>query len=83
LRQNKICIGRRLHRGPQRGELVWRPISRALLGRMLHHPSYAGAYSYGRRRVDPKRTAASNGKVRMRSLPMAEWTVLKRDRFPA
>jgi DNA invertase Pin-like site-specific DNA recombinase len=83
LRQNKICMGGRMHRGPRRGELVWRPVSRALLERMLHHPIYAGAYSYGRRRVDPKRTAASNGKIRMRGVPMAEWTVLKRDRFPA
>ena len=83
LRQNKIVIGVRAHHGPRRGELAWRPISRALLGRMLHHPIYAGAYSYGRRRVDPKRTAASGGKVRMRYVPMAQWTVLQRDRFPA
>ena len=65
LRRNKIGIGCRSHQGPRRGELVWRPVSRALLGRMLHHPIYAGAYSYGRRRVDGKRTAASGGKVRM------------------
>jgi DNA invertase Pin-like site-specific DNA recombinase len=83
LRQHNIGLGGRRHRGPRRGELVWRPISRSLLERMLHHPIYAGAYAYGRRRVDPKRTAASNGKVRMRGVPMAEWTVLQRDRFPA
>jgi DNA invertase Pin-like site-specific DNA recombinase len=83
LRQNKILIGCRVHRGPRRDEVVWRPVSRALLGRMLHHPIYAGAYSYGRRRVDPKRTAASGGKVRMRYVPMADWKVLHRDRFPS
>ena len=83
LRRNKICMGCRVQQGPRRGELVWRPLARALLGRMLHHPIYAGAYSYGRRRVDPKRTAASGGKVRMQYVPMAEWKVLKRDRFPA
>jgi Recombinase len=83
LRQNKILIGCRVHQGPRRGELVWRPVSRALLGRTLHHPIDAGAYSYGRRRVDPKRTAASGGKVRMRYVPMADWKVLQRDRFPA
>jgi hypothetical protein len=27
--------------------------------RMLHHPIYAGAYSYGRRRVDHKRAAST------------------------
>jgi DNA invertase Pin-like site-specific DNA recombinase len=83
LRQHKICMGCRVHRGPRRGELVWRPCSRALLGRLLHHPMYAGAYAYGRRRVDPKRTAASGGKVRLRYVPMTEWKVLQRDRLPA
>jgi DNA invertase Pin-like site-specific DNA recombinase len=83
LRRHKIFMGCRVHQGPRRGELVWRPMSRALLGRMLHHPIYAGAYSYGRRRIDPKRTAANGGKVRMQYVPMSEWKVLKRDRFPA
>jgi DNA invertase Pin-like site-specific DNA recombinase len=83
LTRNKICAGTRVQQGPRRGELVWRPITRALLHRMLHHPIYAGAYSYGRRRVDAKRTAASGGKVRMQYVPMAEWKVLQRDRLPA
>ncbi len=82
-KQNKVCIGVRSHRGPRRGELIWRPLTRAMLGRMLHHPIYAGAYAYGRRCVDPKRTAASGGKVRMRAMAMDQWKVLKRDRFPA
>ena len=83
LKRHKICMGCRVLTGPRRGELVWRPIARALLGRMLHHPIYAGAYSYGRRRVDAKRTAASGGKLRMQYVPMSEWKVLKRDRLPA
>jgi hypothetical protein len=83
LKRNNICMGCRVQQGPRRGELVWRPITRARLGRMLHHPIYAGAYSYGRRCVDPKRTAANGGKVRMQYLPMSAWKVLQRDRFPA
>src|SRR6266852_2458123 len=70
LRRHKIGVGCRVAQGPRRGELVWRPIAPALLGRMLHHPIYAGAYSYGRRCVDAKRTAAHGGKVRMRYVPM-------------
>lgn len=81
--RNQLRMGTRVQRGPRRGELEWRPLTRALLGRILHHPMYAGAYSYGRRRVDRKRTAANAGKVRMRAVPMSEWKVLKRDRFPA
>jgi DNA invertase Pin-like site-specific DNA recombinase len=83
LKRNKIWAGARVQQGPRRGELAWRPITRALLHRMLHHPIYAGAYSYGRRRVDPKRTAANGGKVRMQYVPMSEWKVLQRDRMPA
>jgi hypothetical protein len=41
------------------------------------------SYSYGRRRVDRKRTAASGGKLKMREVPMSEWMVLERDRLPA
>jgi DNA invertase Pin-like site-specific DNA recombinase len=83
LKRHNIHFGRRVLQGPRRGELVWRLITRALLSRMLHHPIYAGAYSYGRRRIDRKRTAASGGKVRMQYVPMAEWKVLQRDRLPA
>src|ERR1700730_18419249 len=32
LKRNKICMGTRVQQGPRRGELVWRPITRALLG---------------------------------------------------
>jgi len=83
LTRNQILLGMRVQRGPRRGELEWRPLTRAMLGRMLHHPIYAGAYSYGRRRVDRKRTAANAGKLRMQAVPMSEWKVLQRDRFPA
>ena len=38
LRRHRINVGCRVQQGPQRGDLVWRPVSRALLGRMLHHP---------------------------------------------
>jgi DNA invertase Pin-like site-specific DNA recombinase len=81
--RNKIHLGMRHHQGPRRGQLEWRLPSRDTLYRMLHHPIYAGAYSYGRRRVDHKRTAASGGKVKMREVPMSEWIVLQRDRLPA
>jgi DNA invertase Pin-like site-specific DNA recombinase len=83
LDQNKIRLGMRIHRGPRRGQLEWRRPGPGTLSRMLHHPIYAGAYSYGRRRVDHKRTAASGNKLKMREVPMSEWLVLERDRLPA
>jgi DNA invertase Pin-like site-specific DNA recombinase len=83
LARNQIRLGIRAHRGPRRGQLEWRLPTPGMLSRMLHHPIYAGAYSYGRRRVDYKRTAASGGKLKMREVPMSEWMVLERDRLPA
>ncbi len=81
--RNQIRLGMRVHRGPRRGQLEWRLPTPGMLGRMLHHPIYAGAYSWGRRRVDHKRTAASAGKLKMREVPMSEWIVLQQDRLPA
>jgi DNA invertase Pin-like site-specific DNA recombinase len=81
--RNQIRLGMRAHRGPRRGQLEWRLPTPGMLGRMLHHPIYAGAYSWGRRRVDRKRTAAGAGKLKMREVPMSEWIVLQRDRLPA
>ncbi len=81
--RNGIGVGIRVHRGPRRGQLEWHRPTAGMLSRMLHHPIYAGAYSYGRRRVDHKRTATSGGKIKMREVPMSEWMVLQRDRLPA
>jgi DNA invertase Pin-like site-specific DNA recombinase len=81
--RNRIRLGMRHHRGPRRGQLEWRLPGPGTVSRMLHHPIYAGAYSYGRRRVDHKRTAAGGGKIKMREAPMSEWLVLEWDRLPA
>ncbi len=85
LLRDGIGLGIRVHRGPRRGQLEWHAPTPGMLSRMLHHPIYAGAYSYGRRRVDPKRTAVIDGKRRfkMREAPMSEWMVLQQDRVPA
>ena len=83
LLRNRIRLGMRVQRGARRGQLEWRPPTRATLARMLHHPIYAGAYSYGRRRVDRKRTASDEVRAKIREVPMSNWTVLQTDRLPA
>jgi DNA invertase Pin-like site-specific DNA recombinase len=40
----------RLHSGPRKGEIMWRGLSRSRVMEVLHNPSYAGAYCYGRRK---------------------------------
>ena len=46
-------LGVRLREGPAQGTLEWRRPNRMTLQNMLKHPIYAGAYTYGRRQVDP------------------------------
>src|SRR5271157_2399353 len=81
--RNKIRLGMRVQRGARRGQLEWRRPTLGTVARILHHPIYAGAYSYGRRRVDHKKSASGGTKVKIREMPMSEWTVLQTDRMPA
>jgi len=83
LRQHHILVGVREHRGPERGQLLWRRPNSATLQGMLHHPLYAGAYVHGRRMTNPrKRVPGRRGSGRAWSSP-ADWHVLLKDRLPA
>lgn len=69
--------------GPNRGELEWRRPNRATLSNLLHHPSYAGAYRFGHRPIDPRRKQPgrpNTGKLVRRP---EDCLVLIRDRLPA
>jgi DNA invertase Pin-like site-specific DNA recombinase len=81
LRQG-IALPVRPRGGPNKGELDWRRPRSATLCQLLHHPFYAGAYAYGRRRSDPKAryTGARNGGKKWQ--PMDQWQVLLHDRLP-
>ena len=81
--QHAIQLGMRERHGPARGELVWRRPSRATLQTILQHPSYAGAYVYGRRRVDLRRQRAGRPATGRTVVGREEWLVLLRDRLPA
>jgi DNA invertase Pin-like site-specific DNA recombinase len=78
-----ILLGRRVQRGPRAGELEWVRPTLPRVARILHHPIYAGAYVYGRRATDRKRTASGTGKRRMRWMPREAWQVFLRERLPA
>jgi DNA invertase Pin-like site-specific DNA recombinase len=82
VRQN-INLPIRAKSGPNQGNLEWRRASIHTLSQVLHHPIYAGAYTYGRRPVDPKAkyTSPKNRKQSWKSL--AECKVFLKDRLPA
>ena len=70
--------------GSARASWSWRRPNRPTLHNLLRNPLYAGAYAYGRRRVDPRQAHAGSGRDTGRvSLPPRQWTVLLKDRLPA
>jgi DNA invertase Pin-like site-specific DNA recombinase len=81
LRDQHVCLGFRVPPGDAQGQLHWRPATWSAVFGILKSPLYAGAYVYGRRQVDPRRTLT--GQARVRSVPSEQWKVLLRDRLPA
>ena len=80
---HKIRLGFRPHYGPNRGQLEWRRPNRPTLQNILHHPIYAGAYSYGRRPVDPRRKIPGRPSTGRTVVPATECAVLLKDHLPA
>src|SRR5690606_1867978 len=64
-------------------QLSWRsPVYRNVIS-VLQNPFYAGAYAYGKARVQTELVDGSLRKVYGRKRPMDEWTVLARDHHEA
>lgn len=81
--QHGIQLGVRERCLEAKGMLVWRPPNRMTLQNLLHHPMYAGAYSYGRRQIDPKRKKPGRKCTGRVVQDPRDWHVLLRDRVPA
>ncbi|HLJ93305.1 MAG TPA: recombinase family protein [Gemmataceae bacterium] len=62
------------------GAIQWKRPTIANLGSMVKNPAYAGAFAYGRTRSI---RAENTGKMRQRVLPLGQWRILVRDRYPA
>jgi DNA invertase Pin-like site-specific DNA recombinase len=74
-REQGLLFPHRVHAGPNKGEVVWKPLvhSRALW--LLHNPRYAGAFFYGRTRQRHN----PHGSIRFQKLPREEWTAFLPD----
>jgi DNA invertase Pin-like site-specific DNA recombinase len=78
-----IRIPVRPHYGPNRGQLEWRKPQPETIYGMLHHPFYAGAYGYGRTRIDPRRKVPGRPSTGRTVVPLEGWQVLRKDTVPA
>ena len=71
MHREEILLPSRPLSGPTRGELRWALPSFAQVARILKNPRYAGAFVYGRSRM--QRLSDGTGKVKV--VPMDEWQV--------
>jgi DNA invertase Pin-like site-specific DNA recombinase len=69
--------------GPGKGQLQWRRPNRATLLNLLRHPSYAGAYRFGHRPVDPRKKRPGRPNTGKQIRRPEDCLVLIRDRLPA
>ncbi len=61
------------------GDLVWKKPSVSAILSILKNPAYAGAFVYGRSRT----TRDMHGKATTRRLPMEQWKIIVKDKYPA
>lgn len=67
-----LLFPRRVHTGPQKGDLVWGVLGHSQVLRILHNPRYAGAFVYGRSHT--RKTV--DGSFQIIRLPKEEWETL-------
>lgn len=66
---------RRVHSGPNKGDLTWAGLEHSRVLRILHNPRYTGAFVYGR--THTRKTV--DGDWVIEHVPRDEWEVLIRD----
>jgi DNA invertase Pin-like site-specific DNA recombinase len=81
--EHGVKLGIRLREGEAKGQLEWRRPNRMTLQNLLRHPIYAGAYAYGRRRVDPRKKKPGRPSTGRTVAPPEKWHVLIKGRLPA
>ena len=71
-RREQVAFPHRIRIGPHQGELLWGALRHDDVLRILHNPTYAGMFVFGR----TKTTKAINGKVHVAVLPRDQWQVV-------
>lgn len=64
-------------------ELTWQRPNRMTLVNLLHHPIYAGAYSYGRKKLDPRKQKAGRPHTGQVVQERSNWHAFIPDHFPS
>lgn len=83
LRQEKLLVPVKVWGGARHGEVRWKSPTFADVIRLLHNPTYAGAYAYGQKEYDTFDRSPVTGKAKARTRSLADWPVCRRDAHPA
>lgn len=71
-REQGLSFPQRVRHGPHRDEVLWRPLQHSTVLDLLHHPRYAGAFVFGRRRT----SKTLDGRWQVTELPREQWVAL-------
>jgi DNA invertase Pin-like site-specific DNA recombinase len=74
-REHGLMFPRHALKGPRHGEILWSELTHSRTLFVLHNPTYAGAFTFGRTR----QRKLPDGSTLNKHLPQAEWTTLIRD----
>lgn len=69
--------------GPSHGSLIWKEPDFSDVVRILHNPTYAGAYVYGQKEYDSYDRSPTSGRAKVRPRPIEEWPVCLQGVYPA
>jgi DNA invertase Pin-like site-specific DNA recombinase len=83
LAREKLQVPAKIWGGPRHGQVTWKEPDLSDVIRLLHNPTYAGAYVYGQKGYDSFDRSPTNGKARVHPRPLGDWTVCLRDVYPA
>jgi DNA invertase Pin-like site-specific DNA recombinase len=81
--KERLEIPTRIWGGPRHGDLTWRDPDFSGLMRILHNPTYAGAYVYGQYAYDSFDRSPTTGKARVHPRPLSDWPVCIQGAYPA
>ena len=81
--REKLQVPAKVWGGPRHGQVHWKEPEFRDLIRLLHNPTYAGAYVYGQWEYDTFDRSPTNGEARVHSRPLEDWPVCLRDAYPA
>jgi DNA invertase Pin-like site-specific DNA recombinase len=74
-REQGLKFPRHAIHGPRHGEILWSELTHSRTLFVLHNPTYAGAFTFGRTRQRKR----PDGSTINKHLPRSEWTTLIRD----